>query len=132
MHHPMCKNAAHRPVTRDCCTVPCELPVYLKAGDSEMPPFVPPILFRWTIRSPSDTHALVSVPLVFQRFYHPQWTSYSGSHGKRSLMCPSFVRSLTPHGLDFLRSQVAIYTVFQKESESEVEKCQSLEPGEGK
>ena len=32
-------------------------------------------------------------------------------------------------GLDFLRSQVAIYTVFHEESESEVEKCQILEPG---
>ena len=32
-------------------------------------------------------------------------------------------------GLDFLRSQVAIHTVFDKESESEVEKCPVLEPG---
>ena len=32
-------------------------------------------------------------------------------------------------GLDFLRSQVAIYTVFHEESESENEKCKSLEPG---
>ena len=42
-------------------------------------------------------------------------------------------------GLDFLRfwarfwnsrhSQVAIYTVFHEESESEVKKCQILEPG---
>ena len=32
-------------------------------------------------------------------------------------------------GLDFLRSQVAIYTVFHEESESEVEKCKILEPG---
>ena len=34
-----------------------------------------------------------------------------------------------PQGLDFLRFQVAIYTVFHEESESEVEKCQFLEPG---
>ena len=32
-------------------------------------------------------------------------------------------------GLDFLRFQVAIYTVFHEESESEVEKCKILEPG---
>ncbi len=32
-------------------------------------------------------------------------------------------------GLDFLRSQVLVCTVFQEESESEVEKCQSLESG---
>ena len=35
-------------------------------------------------------------------------------------------------GLDFLRSQVAIYTAFDEESESEVETCQILEPGEEK
>ena len=49
-------------------------------------------------------------------------------------------RKATPHaydkkssnfaqGLDFLRFQVAIYTVFHEESESEVEKCEILEPG---
>ena len=32
-------------------------------------------------------------------------------------------------GLDFLRFQVAIYTVVHEESESEVEKCRCLEPG---
>ena len=32
--------------------------------------------------------------------------------------------------LDFLRFQVAIYAVFHEESESEVEKCQIVEPGE--
>ena len=32
-------------------------------------------------------------------------------------------------GLDCLRSQVAICTVFDEESESEVEKCKILEPG---
>ena len=32
-------------------------------------------------------------------------------------------------GLDFIRFQVAIYKAFNEESESEVEKCQILEPG---
>ena len=39
------------------------------------------------------------------------------------------LKSIRPEGLDFWRSQVAIYTVFHEESESEVEKCQILEPG---
>ena len=52
------------------------------------------------------------------------------NHGKGNT--PYAFDKKTPNfaqGLDFLRSQVAIYTVFHEESESEVEKCQILKPG---
>ena len=55
------------------------------------------------------------------------------NHGFSYVLCYTLsLDKKTPNfaqGLDFLRFQVAIYTVFHEESEAEVKKCQNLEPG---
>ena len=80
------------------------------------PPNTPKIVAKRSKFTHGVTHIISHTPYAFDK------------------KTPNFAQ-----GLDFLRfwarfwdsrhSQVAIYTVFHEESESEVEKCQILEPG---